>query len=416
MPNSRHVFPIKTATACQAKWTWSTLWLTHGSTASCHRVNHETISLENFQNFHNTPKKIADRELMLNGDWPTGGCEYCKDIETASGQSDRNFYQVVDNISPPELVTDPTAVVVTPRIVEVFLNNTCNLKCVYCDPGLSSSIQKENHEFGHFSKLGVLISDYDPVVANRAEYVDQFFIWLENNYQHIERFHILGGEPFIQQELERCLTFWETHPNPRVTINIVSNLVVKEKLMIKHIDHLKRLVETECIGRLHITGSIDAWGPGAEFTRYGLDLAQFESNLKYCLSNFAGNPKFVVGIFQVVTALTLFETPELLDKVAEWREINPALKYYFQLNTDQNRDFLHPKYFSNEVWAPVFEKIFAKMVSTDPVKELQGIQSLINQHPVTLTEIEKCYIFLDEMDRRRGTNWREIFPYLLNVV
>ena len=86
------------------------------------------------------------------------------------------------------------------------------------------------------------------------------------------------------------------------------------------------------------------------------------------------------------------------------------------MNTDQNRDFLHPKYFSNEVWAPVFEKIFAKMVSTDPVKELQGIQSLINQHPVTLTEIEKCYIFLDEMDRRRGTNWREIFPYLLNVV
>jgi hypothetical protein len=416
MPNKRFPFPIKTETGCQAKWTWSTLWLTHGSTASCHRVRHENIALEDFQNFHNTPKKIADRELMLDGQWPKGGCEYCKDIEQAGGQSDRKFYLEVENISPHELETNPVATVVTPKIVEVFLNNTCNLKCVYCDPGLSSSIQKENHEFGNFAVGGVMINDYNPIVPRRAEYVDQFFIWLENNYQHIERFHILGGEPFIQQEMERCLTFWETHPNPRVTINVVSNLMIKEKLMIKHIDHLKRLVDSGCIGSLHITGSIDAWGPGAEFTRYGLDLAQFESNLKYCLTNFAGNPKFRVGIFQVVTALTLFETPELLDKVAEWRQINPELNYYFQLNTDWNRDFLHPKYFDNTVWEPVFEKIFQKMIDTDPINELKGIQSLINQTPTSQSEIDKCYIFLDEMDRRRGTNWREIFPYLLNVV
>ena len=251
MSDKRFPFPVKTATGCQAKWTWSTLWLTHGSTASCHRVKHENIALEDFQNFHNTPKKIADRELMLNGEWPQGGCEYCKDIEQAGGQSDRKFYLEVENISPHELETNPVATVVTPKIVEVFLNNTCNLKCVYCDPGLSSSIQKENQEFGNFAVGGVMINDYNPIVPRRVEYVDQFFIWLENNYQHIERFHILGGEPFIQQELERCLTFWETHPNPRVTINVVSNLMIKEKLMIKHIDHLKRLVESNCIGVAH---------------------------------------------------------------------------------------------------------------------------------------------------------------------
>ena len=30
-------FPIKQAPACQLKWTWSSLWLTEGTTASCHR-------------------------------------------------------------------------------------------------------------------------------------------------------------------------------------------------------------------------------------------------------------------------------------------------------------------------------------------------------------------------------------------
>jgi hypothetical protein len=412
MTNLRQVFPIKTATACQAKWTWSTLWLTHGSTASCHRVRHEPIGIEDFQNFHNTPKKLADRNLMLDGKWPEGGCEYCRDLEAAGGKSDRMYNLEFNNISPPELETNPTATSVTPRIVEVFLNNTCNLKCVYCAPDLSSSIQKENKEFGDFKYKNIEIIDYDPVVPNRAEYVDQFFIWLENNYQHIERLHILGGEPLLQQEIERCLSFWETHPNPRVTINIVSNLMVKEKVMVKHIDHLKRLIDSNCIGYLHITGSVDCWGPAAEYTRYGLKLEQFESNLKYCIENFANNPRYNVGLYQVITSLTIRDTPLLLDKIAEWRQVNPNLGYYFQFNTDWSKDFLHPKYFGGEFWTKDFEKIFEKLTPGDPVNEMLGIQRLLNQSPVNKEEIEKCIVYLTELDRRRNTNWREVFPYL----
>ena len=45
-------FPIKTATACNSKWTWSTIWLNKGETSSCHRVIDHTFDIENF-NFHN---------------------------------------------------------------------------------------------------------------------------------------------------------------------------------------------------------------------------------------------------------------------------------------------------------------------------------------------------------------------------
>ena len=82
-------FPISTATACQSKWTWSTIYLNQLATASCHRVQPLAIDPENFDDFHNIPKKIADRELMLEGKWPQGGCEYCGDIERAGGWSDR---------------------------------------------------------------------------------------------------------------------------------------------------------------------------------------------------------------------------------------------------------------------------------------------------------------------------------------
>ncbi len=41
-------FPIETATACQFKWTWSTLFLSVGTSSSCHRCKGWDVS-ENMQ-------------------------------------------------------------------------------------------------------------------------------------------------------------------------------------------------------------------------------------------------------------------------------------------------------------------------------------------------------------------------------
>jgi MoaA/NifB/PqqE/SkfB family radical SAM enzyme len=401
-------FPINTATGCQLKWTWSTLWLTSGTTASCHRIMPDKISLENFQNFHNTPKKIADRELMLKGEWPTGGCEYCQTIEEAGGKSDRQHHLDWDQITPHELETNPVATVVTPKIVEVFMNNTCNLKCVYCDPGLSSSIQKENNEFGNFNEDGVFIPAFNPVISNRNQYVEEFFKWLENNYMHLERFHLLGGEPFIQPEIDRFLEFWETHHNPNVVINIISNLMIKERTLQKYIDKLSYLIENKYIGDSHITGSLDTWGSAAEYARNGLKLETFENNLLYILKS---NIKHA-GIYSVITSLTLMDMPKLLDKVREWRAINPDFIFGFQYNTMPARDFLHPRHLGAELWQNTFTEIFQKLGNRDQVEEMHGIKAVIDTGQFDRKEINKLHIYLDELDRRRGTNWREVYPYL----
>ncbi len=125
-------FPIKSASACLNKWTWSTIWLQSGTTASCHRIVPEEFDVADFDNFHNTAEKIHQRETMMRGEWPTKGCEYCERIETAGGRSDR--LEILDQMGysdfvPPEFETNLTATTITPRIVEIFINNTCNLKC-----------------------------------------------------------------------------------------------------------------------------------------------------------------------------------------------------------------------------------------------------------------------------------------------
>jgi len=95
-------FPIKTATACQLKWNWSTLVLYTGETGSCHRSGVGKITPDTFDTFHNTEKKQIERRQMLNGQWPNDtSCYYCRDIETSGGASDRTRHLVIPNQSPP---------------------------------------------------------------------------------------------------------------------------------------------------------------------------------------------------------------------------------------------------------------------------------------------------------------------------
>lgn len=410
-------FPIKTQSACLNKWTWSTLWLANGTTASCHRVLPHRVSLDNMQNFHNTPEKITQREQMLRGEWPQQGCDYCEKIERSGGQSDRMWHnQEVDIWTPPELSTDPTATHVTPRLVEIFVNNTCNLKCLYCDPVLSSSIQRENAAHGHFvNPLNpqhiLLHNNPHAVIDQREAYVDEFFVWLDQYHHELSRLHILGGEPFLQPEMQRLIDFFRTHPSPELTLNVVSNLMVKQRNMQNYIDQLAELVQTNHLGKLHISGSIDAWGPGAEYVRNGLDLEVFESNLLYILNNPHVDD---VGLYQVITCFTIIEAPALYRKILEWRKIKPDLSYYFQLNTDWNREFIQAKYWGGDPWRESIGEWLNLMAQNQDnhLYELKGLWNTIKEHPVDLTQIQTCHAFLDELDRRRGTNWQDIFPYL----
>ena len=125
-------WPINIEPTCQAKWNWSTLYLTNSASASCHRTTQYKFDLDTFDDFHNLPEKLRDRQMMLDGIWPGNGCEYCKKIEDVGGISDRIVNSYHKGVTPVEVLTDPTAVNVVPTMVEVYFDNTCDLKCIYC--------------------------------------------------------------------------------------------------------------------------------------------------------------------------------------------------------------------------------------------------------------------------------------------
>ena len=407
-------FPISTATACQSKWTWSTIYLNQLSTASCHRVLPVKFELKDFDSFHNTPKKLADRQLMLNGEWPSGGCEYCQDIEAAGGWSDRLHNLDIRGLTPPELEQDPTATSVTPRIVEIFAQNTCNLSCIYCNANLSSKIEQENIKHGEFVGNGFQIPITKTPTAAAQEYFDRFIDWLGKNTQQLRRLHLLGGETFIQHDLMNAvLDILERNPNPELQFCVFSNMNVPDKYWDLYTSRIQDLQHRGHIQCFDLTASIDCWGPEQEYVRSGLNLKKFEERFEWASKQ---GDWLQLNANQTVTAMTVRTMPDLIEKLKQYGQ-NKHIGHYFQFYTGPHM-FHHPKIFAWDFWKTDFERILAAMpldtlAQQEAVLCMKGLQSLLQQQQTTDTHaVRQLHEYLDEIDRRRSTNWRSLFSYL----
>ena len=404
-------FPIKTATSCQLKWTWSTIRLYDGSTSSCHRVDPDFINPETFSSFHNTPKKLSDRKLMLEGQWPAGGCEYCQHIEDSGGSSDRMFHSSIPNLSPPELDTNENEINVTPRIVEVYFDNVCNMSCLYCWDGFSSRIQQENTRFGRFDKQGVTIDNQARRVPDHAALTDAFWRWLQAHRHDIRRFHVLGGEPFFQSQFDDCLEFLDENPCPDLEFNVVSNLKVSPNKLEKILAQIKALLDRKKIRRFDLTASIDCFGPQQEYVRWGIDLEHWKKNF----SSVTDHEWIYLNFNQTLSGLTIRTVPELLDFVNEKRS-NREIGHYFS-TTVMTHGFLHPGIFGPGFFSDDFDAIINKMPEhtwqqKEAKKYMDGIRQQIDACRRDQEKINQLAIFLTEMDRRRGTDWKTVFPWL----
>lgn len=407
-------FPIQTATACQLKWTWSSIYLYTGTTNSCHRVEKSSLAVDSFGQFHNTAKKLQDRQAMLAGNWPTGGCDYCEKIERAGGSSDRMLHLAIPDLTPPELDNDPEAILVTPRIVEVYFDNTCNLSCVYCHDGFSSRIQQENRKHGPFESGGVCIDNTHQRHPEQAELTEELWKWLDVNYATVRRFHLLGGEPFYQSQFDTCLDFMYNHSNRDLEFNVVSNLMIDNAKLKKYIKRIKELVAQRKIKRFEVTASIDCWGSEQEYVRNGLNLEQWRQNFEYLVSE----RWITLNINQVVSGLTIPSMPDLLVYINQQRD-NREIGHY--LITANEPTYMNPDIFPRDFFESAFDSILETMPADtwqqqEARKYMMGVRLQINAAKENPTELKKLQVYLNELDRRRNTNWRETFPWLTGVL
>jgi organic radical activating enzyme len=414
-------FPIKEGIPCQLKWTHSTIYLTDGVTASCHRAGYGKIEMDGDTfNFHNTSNKIIERTKMLNGQWPGNGCEHCKHIEQAGGNSDRIIHlEMEGTTAPPELDNDLKAVNVTPRQLEVYWGNTCNLKCIYCAAHYSSKIHQEEKRFGPFNTDGVILDANQWRMSDRIEEAtEKLFVWFENNIQHLHKLFIMGGEPFLQKETERMIAFLEQKELPNLTLCFFSNLTVDHERVKNWVKRLDRLVKEKRLDKLQIVGSLDSWGAEAEYVRNGLDLKLFQKNFEYILNE----SNTLQNINSALTVTAVPGMPELVKNINQWSKIRPVYWSMMKASTYNYgpRPYLYPGIFGrkvNDIGLKEAIDLFDinSQGHVDSVKAnyknyMNGIiNEFENREPDPFRQ-KQFKIYLAELDRRRGTDYKKTFP------
>lgn len=316
---------------CSAKWLQVSLLLQNGTNHSCHHPPQHKVNLEDVKKdpskLHNTEKKKEDRKLMLKGERPKG-CDYCWNIEDQgkSFLSDRILKSVdkhwslgfIDEILDKEIRED-----IIPTYVEVAFENTCNLKCAYCSPDISSSWYNEIKQYGPYptrfkqGSLEWLEESQRTPIKNAAtnEYIDAFWQWWPQLYPKLKVFRITGGEPLLSSSTWRALSYIEENPKKDLILSINTNLCVKEDLLSKLIRHTES-VSTK-IKQIEIHTSCEATSGCAEYIRFGLSYNLFISNLEQVLRETNDNVKINIMITFNVLSMTSFIS--FLDEIKRLR-------------------------------------------------------------------------------------------------
>lgn len=432
---------------CLAKWTQVTMHLHNGMTHSCHHPSPHKIPMIELETnptaLHNTNFKKNVRREMLTNKKPQE-CGYCWNIENNSkSYSDRVFKSAEDWSSKnfEEITSLKWDANYNPKYVEVSFSNTCNFKCSYCGPTFSSKWVEEIEKHGgyptsnNFNNLDWL-KNTDQVPYKHSEdnpYVEAFWKWWPELYDDLDTFRITGGEPLLSKDTWAVLEHIATtdKPNRNLNLSINSNLGVPKNLIERFINISEKIINEGRVKTLIVFTSCDTYGKQAEYARHGLNFDEFIGNIELILTRL---PKVTVNIMCAFNVFSPFGYEKLIDKVFELKKKYHNKERYWisavQLDTSyirypphltvkvlENehkelilkaakksyyyamREFTHDHYGFSDTEVQKIKRLYDYSIGFDySVNEEQNKIDFVN--------------FVDEHDKRRGTNFIETFPEL----
>ncbi len=394
---------------CVLKWWHLEMHLGTGNYHSCFHCPQQNLKLD--EDMHNTLHKVQQRKTMLEGGRPDE-CSYCWKAEDAGAISPRTTLTPIYTDMQPDIIETTSQLKwdehVYPKYLEMSFSNTCQMKCSYCAPSLSSTLLKEIKENGVYPLQ-------DPV--NRGQYelngteelykddnnplVEKFWGWFEEARKHLETLRITGGEPLLHKS---TFDMMKKLDGSNINFHVNSNLSISNRRVTDACNLLP--------SKSKIYASVDTIGSQAEWIRHGLNWELFEQNVltiinrkipisfmtTFCLLSIPRFKDFLYWIIQAkefgdVTLDTPFMTnPPHLSCLIMDDNIRNTLEDSYQF-MKENSEFKEQEVIK-------FERIL-KWVDAN---RFSGER--LNSHR------RDFKIFVDEHDKRRGTDWHDAFPEL----
>jgi len=432
---------------CLAKWTQVTMHLHNGMTHSCHHPIAHKIPLDEIANnpkaLHNTLYKKEVRKEMLEGNKPQE-CDYCWGIEDSSNAFSDRTYKSAEPWSAPhfeQIKNSNWNDDFNPKYVEVSFSNTCNFKCSYCGPMFSSKWVEELNTFGQYpnsnnfnnmdffkqnNMMPYLSSEENP-------YVDAFWKWWPELYQDLHTFRITGGEPLLSKDTFKILDYIiETKtPNKKLSLCINSNLGIPEKLFNQFVEKIKKIIDNELVSEFIIFTSCDTYGEQANYIRNGFEYNLFYERVDFLLSKFK---TITIDVMSTYNALSVPNYKGLIKDIITLKERHHNPYRYWGSAILLDSSYLRwPKHQTVKIldksWVKEIDEQ-AKLVDfyeqvrigldgfgfTDmEINKIKRIKDwFISEEDESETKRNRkdFYNFVNEHDRRRGTDFCKTFPEL----
>ena len=422
-------------TVCLAKWKHLNLYLHLQEGHSCYHPPPHKISVEqvreNLWAIHNTPEKIVARAEMLSGIGPKE-CSYCWNIEKLDSKniSDRHIktyeeswdgdMKRVENILSSGLSDK-----VSPSVIEVSFANTCNFKCVYCNPKASSRWADEIKRFGPYQGLD---NDYKIeqifLEEDANELLQSFRMWLPMLKGELVGLRVTGGEPLLQKTTFHILNDIVANPQPDLVLMINSNLGSSPQILEKFCDIVRTIHKNEAVRNFRLYTSLESTGARAEYVRYGLDFELWKKNAAYYLEN----TPYDLAVMCTYNLLSVTSYTDFLKLLLEFRKKYCTNRKRIQLDIpylDYPRMFhaslLGPNYLnyiseSIEFMKKNYSEKDPTLFDSVEISKLKRIHDLWKSGPLSekeMTEQRKQFLrFQSEADRRRDTDFISTFPEL----
>lgn len=450
---------------CMAKWYQVTIHLQNGHTHSCHHPGTHQVPLEELEAnpsaLHNTLHKKKLREEMVTGVRPKE-CDYCWRIEDVGERSDRtyksadswarSYIPIVEEAKKTGTLMDFANADVNPTYVEVVFDHTCNFKCAYCAPNISSSWMEEIEQHGpyltapYFNDLRWIEKQGQMPIPRREEnpYVEAFWKWWPSLVPGLHTFRITGGEPILSKNTFRVMDdIIENNPNPNLHLAINSNMCVPDKLFDDFVVKLNRVRNN--VQKVTIYTSIDTFIPKHnEYIRFGMEHDKFCASVEKLLDTV--EQEITLSFMITISALSVYGTRELVEWIYKMKEKYkgkhrlmpdfPYLRHPEFLCVDINPEdavveleraleFVKAKSVSemSKTWEQEEKDKYAfnwknyAFFDDFAVQRLGRViefarDKIANPNPELKTRMEDFAMYVDEYDYRRGTNFVELFPQM----
>ena len=292
-------------------------------------------------------------------------CSYCFDLERAGSTS----YRTTVGRQDRDNFTNGLGV------LEINLENTCNLRCAMCGPKFSSRWESLKI-LGDTRTIPIKITSRDRLLEN----LDHVIELIATHQKTLNRIFISGGEPSMIPNFYRLIDSIIEDLPTKVSVVINTNGMFNDRLGEKFISTIGKISQTH---NVMLYWSCDGFGEVGEFLRNGLNYLEFKENLQRMQRETTAHHTIQI----TTTHMNLTSQIDMIEDI--YRTMGPVpLKKLFAVIGD----FMHPAILGNRILNVVTDNHLKRLQEIAPeysIEYTKLVNQISKQQP-NQNSINKC--------------------------